>query len=135
MQLPPMAPPNAPTKARIWQWRSAPGLCFSFAETSRRRLSEALADQLHRHRGRLAAADAERGDALAAAMGLQRRQQSREDARAARADRKAERGGAAMDVDLVVRDAEIVHRDHRDAGEGLVDLIAIDLGRRPAGLS
>ena len=51
-----------------------------------------------------------------------------------RADRVAQRGRAAVDVDLVVGDAEVAHRDHRDAGEGLVDLVEIDLGRVPAGL-
>ena len=46
----------------------------------------------------------------------------------------AERGGAAIDVDLVVRNAEVVHRDHRDAGERLVDLEQVDIVFRPAGL-
>ena len=46
----------------------------------------------------------------------------------------AEGGGAAVDVDLVVGDAEVAHRDHRDAGEGLVDLEEVDLAGVPAGL-
>jgi hypothetical protein len=33
-----------------------------------------------------------------------------------------------------VRDAEVVHREHGDAGEGLVDLEQVDIGHRPAGL-
>ena len=50
------------------------------------------------------------------------------------ADRVAQRRRAAVDVDLVVGDAEVAHRDHRDAGEGLVDLVEIDVGDAPAGL-
>src|SRR3546814_8322893 len=46
----------------------------------------------------------------------------------------AERGRAAVDVDPVVRYAQVVHREHRDAGEGLVDLEQIDVADRPAGL-
>ena len=57
-----------------------------------------------------------------------------DDARAAGADRVAERGRAAVDVDLVVRDAEVAHRDHGDAGEGLVDFEQVDVGDAPAGL-
>src|SRR5688500_12829285 len=84
-------------------------------------------DQLQRDRGRLAAADAERGEAAFAAMGLERRQQGRHDPGAAGADRMTERGRAAMDVDPVARDAEVAHRDHRNAGEGLVDLEEVDV--------
>ena len=39
----------------------------------------------------------------------------------------AERAGAAVDVDLVVRQAEVAHRDHRHHGEGLVDLEEVDV--------
>src|ERR1044072_1533200 len=41
---------------------------------------------------------------------------------------------APRDVDLVVGDAEVAHRDHRDAGEGFVDFVKIDLAGVPAGL-
>src|SRR3546814_1221482 len=74
-------------------------------------------DQFHRNRGRFAAADAQAGDAARLAVALERGDQRRDDARAAGADRVAERGRAAMDVDLVVRDAEVVHREHRDRSE------------------
>ena len=46
----------------------------------------------------------------------------------------AERAGAAVDVDLLVRQAEVAHRRHGDDGEGLVDLEQIDGIRAPAGL-
>ena len=54
--------------------------------------------------------------------------------RSAGADRVAERGGAAVDVDLVVRNAEVVHREHGDAGEGFVDFEQVDVALAPAGL-
>ena len=38
----------------------------------------------------------------------------------------SERAGAAIDVDLVVSDADILHRRHGDAGKGFVDFIQID---------
>src|SRR3546814_19812458 len=72
-------------------------------------------------------ADAEAGDPARLAVTLERGDQRRDDARAARADRMAERGRAAMDVDLVVRDAEVVHREHRETGKGLGDFEQIDL--------
>ena len=45
-----------------------------------------------------------------------------------------ERDGAAVDVELVVRDAEIGHRRHRDARERFVDLEQIDVRDAPSGL-
>ena len=42
----------------------------------------------------------------------------------------AERAGAAVHVDLVVRQAEVAHRRHGDDGEGLVDLEEVDVVRR-----
>jgi len=64
------------------------------------------------------AADAQRRHAAALAVRLERRQQGREDARAARADRMAERAGAAMDVEPRRIDAEIFCLLHRPAGRG-----------------
>ena len=66
---------------------------------------------------------------------LQRAQQRHQDARAGRADRMAERAGAAVHVHLVVRQAELLHRRHGDHGEGLVDLVQVDVLRAPAGAS
>src|SRR3546814_13519271 len=34
--------------------------------------------------------------------------------------------------DLVVRNAEVVHREHRDAGEGFVDFEKVDIRKLPA---
>src|SRR3546814_5014514 len=55
-------------------------------------------NQFHRNRGRFAAADAEAGDPARLAVTLERGDQRRDDARAARADRMAERGRAAMEI-------------------------------------
>ena len=57
---------------------------------------------------------------------LERGKQRDDDARARCADGMAERAGAAMDVDFVVRQIEIAHRRHGDNGEGLVDFEEID---------
>jgi hypothetical protein len=46
----------------------------------------------------------------------------------------AQRGCAAVDVDLVVRDAQVAHREHRDAGEGLVDFEQVNIADAPPGL-
>src|SRR6056297_355748 len=54
-------------------------------------------------------------------------------ARAAAADRMAQGAGTAVDVDLVVRQAVLVHGGHRDGGERLVDFEQVDLGGTPAG--
>ena len=50
------------------------------------------------------------------------------------ADRVAERDRAAVDVDLVLVDAEHPHRVERDRGEGLVDLPEVDVVGRLADL-
>ena len=59
----------------------------------------------------------------------QRAEQRHQDARARRADRMAERAGAAVHVDLVVRQAVLLHRRHRHHGERLVDLVQVDVLR------
>ena len=85
---------------------------------------------LHRKRRRLAAADAQRRDAAPRAARLHRRQQRDENPRPRGADGVAERAGAAVHVDLVVRQVEIAHRRHRHHRESLVDLEEIDIARR-----
>jgi hypothetical protein len=88
---------------------------------------------IHRQRGGLAAADAQRRHAALEAALLQRAQQRDDDARAAGADRVAQRAGAAVHVDDLVRQLELGHRRHGDGGEGLVDLPQVDaLGVQPA---
>ena len=46
----------------------------------------------------------------------------------------AQSGRAAVDVDLVMRDAQIAHREHRDTGKGFVDFEQINIGDVPPGL-
>jgi hypothetical protein len=46
----------------------------------------------------------------------------------------AERRRTAMDVDLFMRDAEVAHREHGDAGKSFVDFKQVDIGDAPAGL-
>ena len=46
----------------------------------------------------------------------------------------AQRAGAAMDVDLGMRQVVFFHRRHRDHRKGFVDFIQIDIRAGPAGL-
>ena len=85
------------------------------------------------HRGGFAAADAQARHAALQPVLAQRADQRHDDARAGGADRVAERAGAAVHVDLVVRQAVLLHRRHGHHREGLVDLVEIDLLRVPAG--
>ena len=71
-------------------------------------------------------------DGAAAAQLEQRRER---DPGARHADGVAERDGAAVDVDLVLVDAEVVHRGQADGGEGLVDLEEVDGADVDAGLA
>ena len=64
-------------------------------------------DPLDRDRGSLTAADAERGDAAFQVVRLQRMQQRHDKPCAGGADGVAERAGAAVDIQLLTRDAEI----------------------------
>ena len=81
----------------------------------------------------LAAAAAQRGGAEAAAAALELVQQGEGDPGAGHADRVAEGDGAAVDVDDVVGDAEVLHRGQADGGEGLVELEQVDVADRLAG--
>src|SRR5207344_3266543 len=74
---------------------------------------------LDRHCGGFAAAYAQRSHAALSATRPERGDQRHQNARARRADRVAERAGAAVDIDLLVRKAEIAHRGHGDDREGL----------------
>ena len=82
----------------------------------------------------LAAARADRGAAEAAATAPQLEHERADDAGARCADRVTERDGAAVDVDLVLVDAEHADRVQGDRGERLVDLPEVDVARavRPA---
>ena len=48
-------------------------------------------------------------------------EQRDKDARARCADGMAERAGTAVDIDLLVREAQIAHGRHGDYGEGFID--------------
>ena len=67
------------------------------------------------------------------AVAAHRVQQARRQHRAGRADRMAVRDGAALDVDDVLRQAELARDGERHGGERLVDLDALDVAERPAG--
>ena len=77
----------------------------------------------------LAAAAAQRRGADAAAAALQLERQVQGDPGAGHADRVAQRDGAAVDVDLVLVDAQLAGRDEPDRGERLVDLDEVEVGR------
>ena len=61
-------------------------------------------------------------------------EQRADEHRAGRAERMAHRDRAAVDVDLLVRHAELLHEAHRHRGERLVDLEQVDVVDRQAGL-
>src|SRR5680860_1575987 len=70
----------------------------------------------------LASAGADRGDAEPAAATTELVDERTDYARAGGADRVTEGDRAAVDVDVLLIDAEHPHRVERDRGEGLVDL-------------
>src|SRR6187402_522267 len=76
---------------------------------------------LHGDRGGLAAADAECRDAALEVLRFKRMQQRHDQPRAGGADGMAERAGAAVDVELLSDDAEVLLRRHRHHGKSLVD--------------
>src|SRR3954447_4853672 len=75
----------------------------------------------------LTAAGADRGDAEAATAAAQLVDEGADDAGAGGANRVPQGDRAAVDVDLLLLDAEHPHRVQRDRGERLVDLPEIDL--------
>src|SRR5215471_9898794 len=73
-------------------------------------------DPLNRDRGGFAAADAERGHAALEVLRLQRVQQRHDQPRAGGADGVAKRAGAAVDVQFLPWNTEVLlsgHRHHR----------------------
>ena len=81
----------------------------------------------HRRRAH-AAAGAQRPDPDAAAAPAQLVDQRHQDAGARGAHRVPEPDGATVDVDDVVREAELAGAGHRHGGEGLVDLDQVHVG-------
>src|SRR6478672_1866134 len=142
--MPVLLPPPGSTRLRgPLPWRRSGKRSNAFAFSPFRgaralpphgRCRESILDEFHGNRGCLAAADAEAGHAALATRLLERIDQGDENACAARANRVAERGRAAMDVDLLMGDAEILHREHGDAGESLVDFPQVDFAGLPASL-
>src|SRR5450830_950725 len=91
-----------------------------------------ISGQLDADGRRFAAADAQRRHAALAAAVLQRAQQRDDDARAGGADRVAQRAGAAVHIDLAVRDVQLVHGRHRHGRKRLVDFEQVDVVHLPA---
>src|SRR5512139_3438459 len=73
------------------------------------------------HRDRIAATETERREPMTRTARLERPEQRRQHARAARADRVTERDRAAADVHGVRVEPERADRGDRHDGEGLVD--------------
>ena len=81
----------------------------------------------------MAAAAAEGGRAGAAAAAGELEGEVQGDAVAGHAERVAHGDGAAVDVDDVGRDAQVVGGGDTDRGEGFVDLEQVDVGDAEAG--
>ncbi len=90
-------------------------------------------EHLQRHGGAFTTANAQRGDTFFQTARLHCVDQGHHDARTAGADRVAECTGAAVDVDDVVVDLEVMHQRHRHHRKGLVDLPQLDVLDAPAG--
>src|SRR5690606_3814404 len=97
-------------------------------------VSSRRSDHLESDRDRLAAANAQRGDAPLATGLAQRPEQRDHQARARAADRVAQRGRAAVQVDLFVRQVVLAHRGHGHHRESLVDLEEVGGAGVPARL-
>src|SRR3569833_200278 len=93
-----------------------------------------LLDKLDGDCGGLAATNAQAGNATLAASLLERVDQGNKDTGPTGADRVTERRGTAVNVDLVVADAEILQREHGDAVERLVHFPQVDIADLPTGL-
>src|SRR5690606_33707367 len=81
-----------------------------------------------------AAAHAEGGQDVAQLAALQLVEQGGEDDAAGGAQRMAHGNGAAIDVDLLLRDPQVLHELEDHGGEGLVDLEQVDVLDTQAGL-
>src|SRR5262245_6049722 len=87
---------------------------------------------LDQDRDALAAADAGRGDAEALLAAPELQEERQDQARAGRAERVPERDRAAVDVDLVAVEAELLLDAEVLRREGLVDLEEVDVGELDA---
>src|ERR1043166_1889943 len=91
-------------------------------------------DALDRDGGGFTATNAKSCNAAFEVLGLQRVQQRDDQPRAGGANGMAERAGAAVDVQLLSGDAEILLRRHRYDGKSFIDLEQIDIAGAPADL-
>src|SRR5690625_3323666 len=96
--------------------------------------SAMVSEQLDGNGRGFAATYAQAGHAAPAAPLFKRVNESDQNARAAGAQRVAQRTGAAVDVDLVMRQVQFLHGGHGNGGKSLVDFIKIDVSRLPASL-
>ena len=87
---------------------------------------------LKSQRDTLASTDAERDDPPGKLVARHRVNEAGYQDRACRPDRMAVRDRAALDVDDVLRQAELAGDRDRHRREGLVDLDALDVAERPA---
>src|SRR3569833_1393388 len=91
-----------------------------------------LGIQLHGYGHSLATTNAKRCNTALFAIRLQSVDQSGENTSAGGADGVAEGAGAAVDVYPGMVDIDVLHRDHGDRGESLVDFIEVGVMRAPA---
>src|SRR3569833_1769483 len=91
-----------------------------------------LGNQLHGYGHSLATTNAKRCNTALFAIRLQSVDQSGENTSAGGADGVAEGAGAAVDVYPGMVDIDVLHRDHGDRGESLVDFIEVGVMRAPA---
>src|SRR5436305_10142880 len=96
-------------------------------KAAERRCDSTLARDVDDDRVALSSTRADGRAALPSAASAQLQHERAQDARARRADRVAERHGAAVDVDLVLVYAEHPDRVQGHRGEGLVDLPKVDV--------
>src|SRR5581483_1335140 len=89
---------------------------------------------LHRQRDAVAASETERRYPALQIASLQRVEERRQHAPAARADRVPERHGAAVDVDLRGIDLQLVQDGNRLHGKRFVQLEEVDVFELPANL-
>src|ERR1700744_874490 len=82
-----------------------------------------LGDYFNRKGDSFATPNAKRRDTALLAIGMESGDQRCEDASAGGADGVAKGAGAAVDVNAGVVDVDVLHSDHRDSGESLVDLV------------
>src|SRR6185437_13416652 len=85
-------------------------------------LSALISDALHNRGDAHAAADAQRGQAVAQVLALELVDERAQDHPAGGAERVAHGDGATVDVDLVQVEAHVLDVAQDDGGEGLVDL-------------